>query len=34
MSDSILTSVKKNLGLEEEYTAYDADVLTQAVLGH
>jgi hypothetical protein len=28
MSDSILTSVKKNLGLEEEYTAYDADVLT------
>lgn len=27
MSDSILTSVKKALGLAEEYTAFDADIL-------
>lgn len=27
MSDSILTSTKKILGLEENYTAYDQDVL-------
>lgn len=28
MSDSILTSIKKNLGLEESYTAYDFEVIT------
>ena len=27
MSESILTSVKKNLGLDESYTAFDADIL-------
>ena len=28
MSDSILTSTKKILGIEEEYTAFDLDILT------
>lgn len=28
MSDSILTSTKKILGIEEEYTAFDPDVVT------
>lgn len=27
MSESILTSTKKNLGLEEDYTAFDPDIL-------
>lgn len=27
MSDSILTSTKKVLGIEEEYTAFDVDIL-------
>lgn len=27
MATSILTSVKKNLGLAEDYTAFDADIL-------
>lgn len=27
MSESILTSVKKNLGLEASYTVFDADIL-------
>jgi len=27
MTESILTSVKKNLGLPEDYTVYDADVM-------
>lgn len=27
MSSSILTSVKKNLGIEESYTTFDADIL-------
>lgn len=26
MSDSILTSIKQNLGLEEDYTAFDPDI--------
>lgn len=26
MSDSILTSIKKNLGIEEDYTAFDPDI--------
>lgn len=28
MDDSILTSTKKNLGLAEEFTAYDPDIIT------
>lgn len=27
MSDSILTSVKKNLGIDESYEAFDADIV-------
>ena len=27
MTDSILTSTKKNLGLDESYTAFDADIV-------
>lgn len=27
MSDSILTSIKKVLGIEEEYTAFDEDII-------
>jgi len=27
MAESILTSTKKNLGLDESYTAFDADIL-------
>ncbi len=26
MTDSILTSIKKNLGLEDDYTVFDADI--------
>ena len=29
MSDSILNSIKKNLNLEESYTAFDFEVITQ-----
>ena len=28
MNDSILTSVKKMLGLSEEYNAFDLDIIT------
>jgi hypothetical protein len=27
MTDSILTSVKKNIGIEENYTAFDPDII-------